>query len=108
MGVGDRLKVKVEPGSQLHPDPPVQLFGDLLSERVSSELLASSKELGLLSPVEAVGTMNLLPGTLTRGIKGRVALQTASWSKRNSRLETCRIPKHRSIKKGPGLCFVQK
>lgn len=62
---GDRLEMKVEPGSQLHQIPPVQQLRALLSMKVLSEMLASSKELELLCPGEALDKANTLPGTLT-------------------------------------------
>lgn len=43
------------------------------------------------------------------GTRVRAVGQDANWSKSNSRLEICRIPKHRSTKRrGAVLCFTQK
>lgn len=75
---------------------------------VASGMLASSKELGLLSPGEAVGEASVLPAMLDGGTWGTVRGQSAKWRKRNIRLEMCRIPELSGIKTSPGLCFAQK
>lgn len=72
--------------------------------KVLSEMLASSKELELLCPGEALDKQTRCLAHSLLGTRVRTGGQAANRSKWNIRLEVCRIPKHRSTKKG--VCFV--